>query len=131
MRVIFVGLHNKPHMRPLDINTKTGKLLQRIVNGLQGCEIVKTNLFDTDYLPHTNDCYALSLEWLDRVDYGTKDIIVLLGAFVHKNFPDIPCKILKVAHPGSKRSHEEMNEYVERVTDLIIKSISKHEIGSN
>ncbi len=30
-RIIFVGLHNKPHRTPLCASTKTGKLIQKII----------------------------------------------------------------------------------------------------
>jgi hypothetical protein len=34
MRIIFVGLHNKEHMKPLDSKTKSGKLIDRIIKRL-------------------------------------------------------------------------------------------------
>jgi hypothetical protein len=40
------------------------------------------------------------------------DVIVLLGAEVHRNFILESNRIIKVAHPSSKRSHKEMDEFV-------------------
>jgi hypothetical protein len=47
-RIIFVGIHNKPGMKPLDSRTKSGKIIDEVIRGLEGRECVKTNLFDCD-----------------------------------------------------------------------------------
>ena len=119
-KIIFVGVHNKPGMQPLDSKTKSGKLIDRIIEKL---DIVcyKTNLFDCDYLPEKSQLPILSFDWIERVKIVDGDIIVLLGATVHKYFPPLPPEFnpIKVHHPASKRSHAAMEEYVNEVFELI------------
>lgn len=113
MKIIFVGLHNKPNMQPLDSHTKTGKLLDRIIKELpRGIEIIKSNLFDVDYMPCSVDFIKLIYEWYWEYLPIENDIIVLLGAIVHKEFIFDNGNIVKIAHPASKRSHGAMDNYV-------------------
>lgn len=115
-RVIFVGLHNKPGMKPLDSRTKSGKLIDRIIDQIRhnGMVVLKTNLYDVDYLPEGKEKGELAFGWIERVELFKDDVIVLLGAMVHYDFPNLTLNnIIKVAHPASKRSHEKMNEYVD------------------
>ncbi len=123
-RVIFVGMHNKPHMRPLDIGTKTGKLIRRIVKELpEGTEVVKTNLYDIDHFPNAFEMHDLKDEWYWTHLPVDGDVIVLLGQFVHKLFSRHLDGIIKVAHPASKWSHKAMDEYVTRTSEKIIKKL--------
>jgi hypothetical protein len=129
MKVFFVGLHNKPHKTPLCSSTKSGKLIDRIINqvfnrnGVDGAKWVKTNLFDVDFYPTNDDeNWGRATEWWERnKDVEETDLIVLLGAAVHRDFVNCPyhVHILEVAHPASKRSHVDMNEYVYDVSAKI------------
>ncbi len=129
-RVIFVGLHNKPGMKPLDSKTKSGKLIDRIVDKcrIHGMNVLKTNLFDVDRLPTIEQRHIMSFEWIERVELFRGDIIVLLGAMTHQYFPPIPMdyKPIKVAHPASKRSHKEMDKYVENTFFEIRKMVCRY-----
>jgi len=119
-------MHNKPHKIPLCSSTKTGKLIDRVISNFSKTDCIKSNLWDVDTYPHGRDMYPLSLEWHDRIEYGKDDIIILLGQVVHENFIDISInKIIKVAHPSSKRSHIDMDKYV---TDVVNKIKLKKEI---
>jgi hypothetical protein len=125
MRIIFVGLHNKPDRMPLDILTKTGKLINRVIRELpKGIKIVKSNLFDVDEMPNPKEEYDLMTDWGFEHQPTDDDIIVLLGAYTHKvfKFREL-AKIIKVAHPASKRSHKEVDEYVMKVSNLIKEKI--------
>jgi hypothetical protein len=117
MTVIFVGIHNKPDLMPLCNSTRSGKLIQRIINRIPEFEVQKTNLFDTDYFPAFEDMEALAKDWYYRVEYDlNKDIVILLGATVHERFVDIGFdKILKYAHPSSKRSIVDKDRYVTQI----------------
>lgn len=128
MKVIFVGLHYKPDMKALDSCTKSGKLIDKIIRQLPNEEHVKTNLFQTDYYPAKADLKVLAREWLFKVDFSESDIVVLLGRTVHEYFPkqEVFCRIINIAHPASKRSHEEMNEYVSKSAELINKFLSQN-----
>jgi len=123
-RIIFVGLHNKPHMSPLDSHTKTGKLIDRIINELpNNIEILKTNLFDVDYMPDAFESNELATEWYLTHFPNEEDVIILLGAMVHNKFKKCYGEIIKVAHPASKRSHIQMDEYVSTTAGKIMKAI--------
>jgi hypothetical protein len=112
MRIIFVGLHNKPGMKPLDSKTKSGKLIDRIIQLIsEGHEVIKSNLFDVDYFPPSDDYRVLINQWLYKHNPDTNTIFILLGQFVHNHFP-FCCNLIRIAHPASKRSHRDMDEYV-------------------
>src|ERR1035437_2405866 len=114
-RVIFVGLHNKTGMKPLDSKTKSGKLIDRIIKKCSGINILKTNLCDIDYFPKDKKLiWACNLEWNERQQPTSDTVIVLLGGWVQKNFLLTEAKIIKIAHPASKRSHVDMDDYVEK-----------------
>ncbi len=110
-KIIFVGMHNKPMKKPLCSSTKSGKLVDKIAFGFNH---LKTNLYNVDYYPKTEDeKYTLACDWIRRIDVFPNDIIILLGAEVHENFVfEHPGKIIKIPHPSSQRSHEQMSEYV-------------------
>ena len=122
-RLIFVGLHNKPYLAPLDSSTKTGKLIKRIIDKLpDDIQIVKTNLFDIDYFPDETETPDLVREWYWAHLPTKDDLIVLLGQATQMYFETWidheDLKIIKVAHPASKRSHKDMDDYVENVVEL-------------
>ena len=128
MRVIFVGYHNKPHMAPLDSGTKTGKLIDRVINKLpDNIEIVKTNILDTEEPVSPNKIYKYASEWYWTHLPVSDDIIVLLGnitQIIHKNNVKQIGEIIRTAHPASKRSHKDMDEYVFKVSNKIKKLIN-------
>ena len=123
MKIIFVGMHNKPMKMALCSSTKSGKLVNRIIEALKPFKCQKTNLYDVDYLPIRNDeKFDLAMDWHERVRPEFGDVIVLLGAEVHENYnKDLYDNTVKLAHPSSKRSHVEMNEYVMDAVDKIIR----------
>lgn len=129
-KIIFVGLHNKPDKMPLCKSTKSGKLIERIIDPLRhrGIKVLKTNLFDVDHVPNRERMNELAFDWIERVKLFKDDIVVLLGQMVHDNFPDLPVKTIKIAHPASKRSHVEMDKYV---SDTIDKIKSEYESQNN
>ena len=65
------------------------------------------------------------MNWYDRIDLDWIDIIVLLGAEVHKNFISLEFEnIIKIAHPASKRSNIVMNDYVIDAVEKIKKLLN-------
>ena len=118
MRIIFVGIHNKPFLKPLDSSTKTGKLIDRIIKKLPAdFEIVKSNIIDNDGPVPPNQILDYANEWYWNIEPQDNDVIVLLGVDVqkiHKNLRQVG-NLIKVAHPAYKKSHIAMNEYVEDV----------------
>lgn len=126
MRIIFVGINNKPNLQSLCSGTKTGKLVNRIINELpKGVEIKKTNLFNVDYFPEYEKMIDLVNEWYWTNLPTDEDIIVLLGAITHKQFKHDVNNLIKIAHPASKRSHKDMDEYVLSAAGKIKKYMQK------
>lgn len=119
-RIVIVGLHNKPSMKPLDSKTKSGKLIDRIIKELTGFYIVKTNLFDVDYFPTEKiEQSRLAFDWIERAELNINDLVIVLGAAAKDAFPPIPNKIIYIAHPASKRSHVDMDDYVIKTVELV------------
>ena len=128
MKVIFVGMHNKPEMKPLDSKTKTGKVVDRIIAGLNGFECQKSNLFEMDYHPEEKkEIWAANLHWNEKYQPSSDDIIVLLGSWVHKEFLLTNANIIKVGHPAGffYRSNKNTDEYVISVISKITKATKK------
>lgn len=117
-RVIFVGVHNKPDMLPLDSGTKTGKIIDRIIALMNDCHPVKSNLYDIDYYPE-NRTKALDIEWvhnwMERVMWTDDDVVVTLGHCVNEAFRLAHIQSIKVGHPASVWSHEAQERYVNSV----------------
>jgi hypothetical protein len=117
MRIIFVGMHNKPGLPPLCSTTRSGKLIDRIIEKINGFEIVKTNLFDCDYLPPVTSTAAY--DWAHRVGYVPGDIVITLGETVHSCFRKTTIKFIRMGHPSGVWSHEKQRQYIERALNLI------------
>lgn len=119
-------MHNKPNTLVLCSKTKSGKLIDKIIKHLNGKQFLKTNLYDVDYYPKEDEKYNLASDWILRIDPYSWDIIVLLGREVHDNFIMPPDKgnVIKIAHPSSIWSKENMDKYVndtvDKITSLII-----------
>ena len=116
MKIIFVGIHNKPGLNPLCSTTKSGKLINRVIRELpKGVKIEskKTNLFDVDQMPEPHEMHALTDDWYWKNTPGNDDIIVLLGALVHEQFRFKDLKIVKLPHPSSIWSFPRQDEYVD------------------
>ena len=126
MRVIFVGLHNKPDKLPLCHSTKSGKLITRIINRLpKEVEKLRTNLYDINCFPDIDDIYSLQDQWYWTHLPVDDDVIVLLGAHNHNYFKFNDLNIIKIAHPASRKSHEAMNDYVDKTVAKILELICK------
>lgn len=105
MTVIFVGIHNKPGMKPLDSSTLSGKAIDAVIHQLQGIQTVKANLFDVDYYPDKSKREELKNEFIERFELSREDVYVLLGSdvkrFLAKDMTG--CNVVAAAHPGSLR----------------------------
>lgn len=106
-------MHNKVGEIPLCSSTKSGKLIDRIIEQFPNQVCLKTNLYATEYLPAIYDeRYELAMDWVDRIEPSPIDIIVLLGAIVQADCLYTSDNIIKVKHPSSQRSHRDMDSYV-------------------
>lgn len=119
MKVVFVGMHNKPGMLPLDSKTRSGKLIDRIIEGIQtdALQCVKTNLYDSLTWPQKFEESDL-IEWVYRNEVGlVRDIIVTLGDSVHQRFKKLIT--IKLGHPSAIWSNEKKDEYVAKAIEKI------------
>ena len=121
MQVIFVGIHNKEDLMPLDILSKSGKIIHAIEKEL-GVRALKTNLYDMDRMPVGNEIDSEPIKWWYNNDVEPDAIIVLLGKFVHDNFHYKPnYKYIKLSHPASSLFHSKktQDEYVKNAVEKI------------
>jgi hypothetical protein len=123
MRIIFVGVHNKPGMKPLDSKTRSGNIIDKIIESLpEGIEVLKTNLFIADEVPRKELFISFNEEWYWTYLPNFDDIIILLGAIVHKEFIyTLGLKIIKLAHPASMLHHKTKEQTDVYVKDAIQK----------
>lgn len=124
MKVIFVGLHNKPGMKPLDSRTKSGKLVDRTIRFCPiGPEYVKSNLFDWEFIPDKSEWDRWNNDWFNRIDPGKDDIIILLGALTQRafhaqgNYQMI--KKIRIGHPASMWSLESQRNFVATINGKV------------
>ena len=117
--IYFVGMHNKPGMLPLGSRSPSGKQIDLIIKELN-CKCVKTNLYDIDYFPNEEDKLELAGKWIFRIQPKRHDIIVLLGAEVHKNYIHTVGKVIKLPHPSPLYMNKEKKaNYVKNAVWLI------------
>jgi len=120
MKVIFVGMHNKPNTPPLSSSTRSGSLIDSIIRKIPSLETLKTNMWDVEEFPQVEEKTKLSLGWHDRIKWGKDDVIILLGAEVHKNFVAVEgMRLIKIGHPSAVRSFEAQDLYVSRAVGFI------------
>lgn len=115
-RIIFVGVHNKPHLTPLHASTKSGKVIQEVIGKLPATyEIVKTNIYDVEYLPGPEEADSLIMAWKDAYQPTEEDIIVALGSHVQKVFKSyfpVVLKVVNAPHPAQRGNQVKRENYV-------------------
>jgi hypothetical protein len=125
MKIIFVGMHNKPNKMPLCPSTKTGKIISRIIGELKPIECLRTNLYDIDFYPETQLKWQYARDWIFRINPQPEDIVVLLGQEVHNNYIKSNGIVIKLPHPASNYSKLSIDEYVKRaVREIKVKVIA-------
>lgn len=115
----FVGMNNKPGMKPLDSKTMSGKMIDLIINELP-FKCTKTNLCEVEYMPKdTLEINKSGVEWHRKYEPEDCDVIVLLGNWVHKNFWYDRFNVIKIAHPASMFGHVNKEQYVQNAASKI------------
>lgn len=119
MRVIFVGIHQKPYKQPLDSSTKTGKIIDEVIGKLKTNVVVrKTNLYDQDHMPDTiYEKIHLAKEWHDKNQVELFDVVVLLGKEVQENYLQYGEYTICVNHPASIYTGK--NKYIQNLAESI------------
>lgn len=132
MKIFFVGIHNKPGKGPLDITTKSGKVITEIIKRLPPVlETVRTNLFDTDFFPEValRKDVSNARAWALRVGFTDQDIAVTLGDSVHRHFRNSGFTFITRGHPASQRSKEKQAQYIVDTAFEICYTIIKKKIN--
>ena len=121
--VLFVGMHNKPGMKPLDSKTMSGKMIDKVIREVS-FKCVKTNLCEVEYCPiDKREIWASNLTWNIKYEPTSESIIVLLGQWVQKNFLLTNAKIIKLPHPASCMGHVNKENYVRIAVERILNAI--------
>lgn len=119
MRIIFVGIHNKPGKSPLDSTTRTGKIVDIIIHesGLPRGMFLKTNLCNVETMPSSPDDMAFHMRnFTQRIKPKTGDVFVLLGTLVGSSFRQpLGTHVVKVHHPSSFIGTRNRDEYIQSV----------------
>ncbi len=133
MKLYFVGICNKANMEPLDPKTKTGILVNRIINETRyqglGIQVLKTNLYDLVSVPKA--MLYDGERWALRVACKSEDIIVMLGSevkFRMMHFTNNHEKVISIAHPAAIRTKKAEAEYIKDACtqiELIIDQIAR------
>jgi hypothetical protein len=112
-------MHNKEGMKPLDSKAMSGKMIDSVIKELE-FDVVKTNLFEGEYLPGEQEAQEAAKEWHQKYITKTGDVIVLLGKWVQENF-DRPlwCKIVNIPHPASCMGKASKENYIKTTADKI------------
>lgn len=118
--VFFVGMHNKPGMRPLDSKTMSGKMIDAVIKELP-FNCAKTNLCEVDYFPKDKkEIWVGNLTWNSKYEPTEESVIVLLGRWVQKNFLLTNAKIIKLPHPASCMGNVNKENYIKKAIEQIM-----------
>jgi hypothetical protein len=119
LQILFVGMHNKPGMKPLDSRTMSGKMIDKIIKEIP-FKCVKTNLCEVEYLPKDkNEIWAFNLSWNSKYEPSSETIIVLLGRWTQENFLLTNAKIVKLPHPASCMGYVNKEDYIKKAVERI------------
>lgn len=119
MKIVFVGIHNKPGFNPLDSKTKTGKIIDSSI-ALINYPVEKLNLFPVDYLPtEKTEINRMIIDFKKQVNVD--NIYVLLGKKVQKYLDGISPNLIFINHPSWYIRNGIDNNF----TDDFIKSLNE------
>ena len=134
MKVLFVGLSNKPNVEPFDSSTNSGKVVDSIINKLE-CDCHKVNLVNYAPVnennklryPTTNEISAVIPEFMEFVTNLKPDLIVAFGNVVSNELQKIDmlnCKIIYHKHPSYILVFQRKN--LENYISKIVSEINCH-----
>lgn len=124
MKVIFVGIHHKQGMRPLDSRTKTGKIVDRIITGIDDpeMEFIKTNMFDAYEIPVTaKEKASHILNWKRKYEPVMQPNIILALGYEVKRYLVVGqvFSAIRITHPAALFGTKAVDEYVSETIELI------------
>jgi hypothetical protein len=119
MRIIFVGIHNKQGLQPLDSSSQSGKRIDNVIKNFPSYECLKTNLFDSDHIPRVTELRDWFIDYYNRVGIREDDILVCLGSTVWEYFKNEDLRLVKFYHPSPLNRAIKGINYVETLTKLL------------
>lgn len=127
-KVFFIGVHNKPGLTPLCSSTRSGKVIDRIIEKVNA-KCYKTNFIDDTSRPpklSPLEMVKFGLDWIFRTQYKGGDAVVFLGKWVQEYFPHwllMGSNIVEVNHPAYPKSKEAIEDYIQDTADQINKIV--------
>lgn len=96
MKIVFVGLHNKPGFPPLCSTTKTGQVVDLIIGHFNNVEFEKKNIFPVEYLPHSEEREQL----IDKFEVEDDAYYIALGKISTDAIERMNVEFYAAYHPG-------------------------------
>ena len=121
-RIIFVGVHYKPGMAAFDSRTKSGAVIDYVIDYLKQdykCDYVKSNLIMGDGFPENYNPELEAHQWAIREKYKAGDIIIALGFEVQKAFRLSGHRFVYARHPSRVG---DVKAYAKNIEASILKS---------
>ena len=115
-KIVFVGIHYKPGLEALDSRTKTGKIIDLIINQVGNIPCEKTNLFPTDYLPICRNCQQ---RYVSLFEFEEDALYVGLGKRVNCQLEGICNNHVPVYHPAWAIRMGQTESYIQSVLEKI------------
>jgi hypothetical protein len=123
MKVVFVGMHNKPNKQPLDSSTMTGKVIDRIIEKIP-VTCIKTNLCDIDYFPKDiTEINTMAIKYHCNEKFEGDEVFILLGKWVQNHFWYDDFKTISLTHPAGIYGTRKKDEYIKSAVEKIIKTV--------
>lgn len=126
MRILFVGIHNKPTKRPLCSSTRSGKRIDKIASAFPDIDCVKMNLFNLTYMPKGNEWNIQRTKFFKRAELDHDDILVGLGHEVNRALQGderVICKMVSIVHPSLLYQQVSETDYISHAINQIKKQL--------
>lgn len=127
MKIIFVGLSNKIDLKPFDSTTKSGQIIDKIIDNLDDT-CFKMNLVSYAPLDENNKLrYPTKKEiekaipdFLKQVDIINPDIIISFGNIVSyelEKLEQTKYRLIQKKHPSyvTVYKHKQINDYIDDI----------------
>jgi hypothetical protein len=117
MKIVFVGLHNKPGLPPLCSTTKTGKIIDIICSHFNGVEFEKKNIFPVEYLPGFYEREKL----IDQFEIEENTFYIGLGKITADSLDGLTSNSNSFYHPSYvlRKGNKYKKEYIWNVVNFI------------
>jgi len=120
MKIIFVGIHDKEGLPPLCSTTKSGQIIDKIIERLPtDCtKFEKKNLFPVEYLPY--DIQERE-RMIDVFEIEEEAYYITLGKVVSEAFAGLNVHFFPVHHPGyiCRFARSTQERYIDTIVEQV------------